>query len=112
MLKQADIKISGTTLKQYVQDITKNYKKPNESEVKNKSSYEENIVDSENISKDINENITEDINQDKTDISLDTIETIDKNKSDMGKDESIKPKKLKNSGQTGKNKIESEFNNY
>ena len=108
MLKQADIKISGTTLKQYVQDITKHYKKPNESEVKDKSSSKRNIVNTADIVEDINQNITED----KNNITLDTIETIDKNKSDMGKDESIKPKKLKNSGQTGKTKIESEFNNY
>ena len=112
MLKQADIKISATTLKQYVQDITKNYKKPNESEVKDKSSIKENIVDGENTDEDIKQNIVEDINKDKSDIGKDTIETIDEDTSDIGKNEIIKPKKLKSSGQTGKTKIESEFNNY
>lgn len=124
MLNQADITISGTTLRQYVQEIVKQHKKPNQPTQKDdRGKLAEVVLPSQSIDSDAvtptqavvpaadvvlnNAEVETD-----PDADLDLEKDVQQNLTNPNTATEIKAKKLRQSGQSSRSNIADEFNNY
>lgn len=124
MLKQADITISGTTLRQYVQEIVKQHKKPNQPAQKDdRGKLAEAVlplqsIDSDKVTltqavvaaADVGLNNVE-VETDP-DAELDIAKDVKQNLTNPNAATEIKSKKLRQSSQSSRSNIADEFNNY
>ena len=130
MLKQAEITISGTTLRQYVQEIVKQHKKPNQTTQKDDRSSSSEVVQSQTIASGesiptqaivsavdvvVNNAELETDNDPEpvvNDSSSDVTPEANQNLTAPNPATNINPKKLRQSGQASRSNVANEFNNY
>ena len=130
MLKQAEITISGTTLRQYVQEIVKQHKKPNQTTQKDDRSSSSEVVQSQTIASgesiptqaivsavDVVTNNAEvemdaepesDVNNSTSDLTEDPKQNL----TNLNSATNVNSKKLRQSGQASRSNVADEFNNY
>jgi hypothetical protein len=130
MLKKAEITISGATLQQYVQEIVKQHKKPNQTVQKDERSSSSEVVQSQTIDNDesiptqaivsavdvvINNAEVETDNDPEPDVTDSTSEVTEgakQNLTNPNPGTNVNSKKLRHSGQASRSNIADEFNNY
>jgi hypothetical protein len=126
MLKKAEITISETTLRQYIQEIVKQNKKSSQTTQKDEQSKSVEIVqsqanDSDEVSLDLNIDVANeraevesdakpeaDINEPSSELTQDPQQDV----TNPDSDRNVTQKKLRQSGQVSRSNIADEFNNY